>query len=77
MTGRELILYILENHLEDELVYEDGKFIGYISLGEAAAKLDVGLATVNALIRMNEVEHIRVNGHVYLPFYYENLIDRG
>lgn len=77
MTGRELIIYILQNGLEDEPVFEDGKFIGYVSFGEAASNLDVGLATIGALIRLNEVENIRVNGETYLPFYYKKLLDRS
>ena len=36
MTGRELIIYILENGLEDELIIQDGmivmKNLGYIPL---------------------------------------------
>lgn len=74
VTGRELILYILENHLEDKPVFEDGRFVGYISFGEAATSMDVGIATIGALIRINDIEHIQVNGETYLPFYYKQLV---
>lgn len=74
MTGRELMIYILENNLEDEEVFEDGKFIGYISFGEAAVDLDVGLATIGTLVRIDGIENIRVNGETYLPFYYKKFI---
>lgn len=78
MTGRELIVYILENNLEDREVFEDDKFVGYISFGEAAVDLDVGLATMGALVRIGDVENIQVNGKTYLPFYYKKLlIERG
>ena len=77
MTGRELIIYILQNGLEDEPVFEDGKFIGFVSIGEAAFKSDVGMATIDALIRLYNVEHIQVNGETYLPFYYKKLLDRS
>ena len=30
MTGRELILYILQNGLENEEVFKDGIFVGFI-----------------------------------------------
>lgn len=46
MTGRDLIIYILANGLEDEEVFQDGKFIGFVTAGEAAAKLGVGVATI-------------------------------
>lgn len=46
MTGRELIVYILENHLEDEPVFKDGRFVGYMCVGEFARKHNVGIATV-------------------------------
>lgn len=35
MTGRDLILYILMNNLEDEPVFEEGKFIGFVTDVEA------------------------------------------
>ena len=35
MTGRELILYILSNGLENEPVFKDGKFIGFMTEEEA------------------------------------------
>ena len=38
MTGRDLIMYILNNSLEDEPVYDDGRVLGFISIVEAAAK---------------------------------------
>ena len=49
MTGRDLILYILRNGLENEPVFQNGKFIGFITVGEAAEKLNVGIPTVEAL----------------------------
>ena len=35
MTGRDLILYILTNKLEDEPILKDGKFIDFINIAEA------------------------------------------
>lgn len=29
MTGKELILYILENNLEDSEIFKDGKFLDF------------------------------------------------
>ena len=48
MTGKELIIYILQNNLEDEIVIKDGIFVWLMNEEEAAAKFDVGVATVKA-----------------------------
>lgn len=67
MTGRELILYILENHLENEHVFEDGKFIGYMTLADVAEKYNVSTATVSAWIVNGQMEAVTVAGNVYIP----------
>lgn len=62
MTGRDLIIYILANRLEDEPIFKDGKFIGTLDTGEAASQLDIGSAALFALID-------RKNVHCYYPKY--------
>jgi hypothetical protein len=66
MTGRELILYILKNNLEDEPVYKDGTFVGFMPVHEAAAKMGVGSATIFALIGQDKLDHISVGGMHYI-----------
>lgn len=46
MTGKELIIYILKNNLENEKVLSDGFFIGFMTEEEAAVKFEVGVETV-------------------------------
>lgn len=46
MTGRELILYILQNNLENEVIIKDGLFVELLNEQEAAAKFNVGVATI-------------------------------
>lgn len=48
MTGKELILYILQNNLEDTVVLKDGIFIGFMTESEAAVKFGVGIETIRA-----------------------------
>lgn len=48
MTGKELILYILQNNLENEVVIKNGLLISVLSDEEAAIKFNVGIATVRA-----------------------------
>lgn len=67
MTGRDLILYILTNGLEDEPVFKNGKFIGFVTTGEAAVKMDVGIATVHALIKEKRLDGVRVSEGLYIP----------
>lgn len=58
MTGRELIIYILENGLEDEQVFEKGRFVGFLTLGEAAQKLGYGIETVKAMMELGMIENV-------------------
>lgn len=67
MTGRELIIYIMENHLEDEPVFKDGKFIGFVTTGEAAVKCNVGIATIHTWITQNKIDGVFVNEGLYIP----------
>lgn len=60
MNGRDLILYILSNHLEDEPVFKDGTFLGFMTIGEAAAKMNIGVATVRAMIVQGRLDAIRI-----------------
>ena len=76
MTGRELILYILENGLENEPVFKDGKFIGFITAGEAAARLNVGVATVYVLVTQRKLDGVIINDTLYIPANFEYPIER-
>ena len=67
VTGRELIIYILENGLEDEPIFKDGKFIGYITAEEAAAKMNVGVATVYVWVCQKRLDGIMVGNILYVP----------
>lgn len=67
MTGRDLILYILQNGLENEPVFEDGKFLGFMSVMEAAIKFDVGVATINVWYHSGMLPGIRIGDSIYIP----------
>lgn len=66
MTGRDLIIYILQNNLEDEEIFKDGKFIGFVTLSEAAVRLDVGVETVKVSIALGLLEGAIKLGDEYL-----------
>lgn len=67
MTGRDLIVYILANNLENEPVFKDGKFVGFITASEAAQKTDVGLATVHAWIHQGRLPSVAIYEGIYIP----------
>lgn len=67
MTGRDLIIYILENNLEDKPVFEDGKLIGFLSVEEAAVRLGVGFETVLTLIDLNVISYEIIGKEYYIP----------
>ena len=67
MTGREFILYILENGLENEDVFKNGKPIGFLTVPEVAAKLNVGVSTVNAWISLEKISYVTIGNVVYIP----------
>ena len=67
MTGRELIVYILENGLENEPVIKDGKFIGFKTVSEVAVSMNVGVATVETLLSMGRLRGESINSGIYIP----------
>ena len=57
MTGRELILYILENKLEDYSI---------ISLEDSMIKYDSGPATIKALVEMNRLHGLKIGDSCFV-----------
>lgn len=70
MTGRDLILYILENGLEDEDVFKDGKFIGLKTPVEVAEECEVGVSTVLAWAKLNMISRVDIGGAIFIPANY-------
>lgn len=67
MTGRELIIYILEHGLEDKPVFEDGRMMGFKTVSEFAEENDVGIETVKAWIKLNMIPYIDFHGVILIP----------
>lgn len=65
MTGRDLILYILQNNLENEVVIKDGIFIWLMSEEEAAVKFEVGVAQVRAWYVTGMLDGTKIGDHLY------------
>lgn len=65
MTGKELILYILQNDLENEIVVKDGVFIWLMSEEEAAVKFNVGIATIRAWYMCGMLSGTKIGDDLY------------
>ena len=65
MTGKELIMFILENNLENEDVVKDGVPIFLMTLDEAAAKFDVGPTTIKVWASKS-IEHEVIGNRLYI-----------
>lgn len=67
MTGRDLILYILAHGLENEPVFENGRFIGFMTAGEAAVKMKVGVMTIHVWVSQKKLNGIMIGDTLYIP----------
>lgn len=65
MTGKELILYILQNNLENTIVLEDGFFVGFMTETEAAVKFDVGVEQIKAWYSCKMLKGTRIGDSLY------------
>lgn len=67
MTGRDLIIYILSNGLEDKPVFQNGDLLGFMNGLEAAMKFGVGTSTIDAWTRLGVLESITIGGVRFIP----------
>lgn len=65
MTGKELILYILLNDLENTVVLDGGTFLGFLSEFDVAAKFGVGVATIRTWHACNMISGIPIGDLLY------------
>lgn len=63
MTGRELIVYILANKLEDVPIFNTKLFM---TDEEAAVTLNVGVATVKAWYDCGMISGVKVGDKLYI-----------
>ena len=67
MTGRDLIIYILKNGLENKPVFENGRFIGLSTVEETAERMGVGIATVYAWMHYDRLDWVAIGDAIYIP----------
>lgn len=67
MTGRDLIIYILKNGLENEPIYENGKILGFMNEKEASVKFHVSSATIRAWVELGMLDGVIIGTTIYIP----------
>lgn len=65
MTGKELIMYILQNNLEDTIVLDGCLFMGFMTAEEVAVKFGVGIETVKAWYQCGMAEGTKIGDSLY------------
>lgn len=65
MTGRDLIMYILQNNLENEVVIKDGVFIWLMTEEEAAVRYDVGVSMIRAWYACGMLSGTKIGDRLY------------
>lgn len=66
MTGKELVLYILQNNLEDEQISFENGFLDFITVNDAAAKYEVGPETVKIWFALKIIDGIQIGNEIYI-----------
>ena len=66
MTGRELIIYIIKNGLEDTEVFANDTFLDMMNMKEAAAKFEVGVFTIQLWYLKGYIHGISIGDSVYI-----------
>ena len=77
MTGKDMILYILENNLLDEPLFKDGKIPGLITPMEAAVKFGVGTATINVWVACGLLDSVKIGDVIYISANSSPHIEKG
>lgn len=71
MTGRELIIFIMQNGLEDKPVFENGALVGFMTEQQFAQRMNVGVATVKVWIDWGYIpDVVRVGDLTFIPLKY-------
>ena len=65
MTGKELIIYILRNNLENEVVLSDTSFLGLMTEEEVAVEFEVGPETVKAWYELGMLDGIKICDSIF------------
>lgn len=65
VTGKDLIIYILMNDLENEEIFKNGRFIDLINEEEAAAMYGVGVETIRVWYLLDYISGVKIGDTIY------------
>lgn len=65
MTGKDLIIYILKNNLEDVNISRNGINSLFMNIDEAATKFGVGTATLIVWFARGQIDCFIIDGKLY------------
>ena len=66
MTGKDLIIYILQNNLEEAQIDGEKGFLGFLNVKQAAVKFGVGEATVRIWYQLKAIDGIIIGDELYI-----------
>ena len=69
MTGKDLIIYILQHNLEDEVIFENGDFKCFMTEKELASKFGVTKESIKAWYEFGWIEGIRIGEYLFFSLY--------
>lgn len=67
MTGRDLIIYILQHDLLDKRIDANDKFLDFLTVDELAAKFEVGSGTIKAWTCLYLLEYLKFGNSMFFP----------
>lgn len=65
MTGKDLIIYILQNNLENVELIKDGKLV-FMDERQAAVKFNVGIASIKTMVKTGIIPGFELGDTTFL-----------
>lgn len=66
MTGRELIIYILQHGLENDEIFKNGHCALFMTQEEAAVQLGVGMFTVQIMYQLGQLKGFMLGDSLFI-----------
>lgn len=81
ITGKDLIMYILENDLENDLFFDNKRvgreLLGFMSVMEAAIEFGVGTSTVLLWYERGSIKGFKIGETVFILANQKNPMEEG
>lgn len=65
-TGRDLIIYILQNNLEDKPIATENSLLGFINIAEYAARNNMGISTAVAMFHLGKIPGFMIGSSIFV-----------